>query len=248
MSIQPKSQPFKFEIRKRPCTWITIPLVSGILVAEYSIKPTPLATATLLSVIFLVITRFPQRFILSGLLIMLLGWANHQWHTRILSKDDLRLLIGNQPRIATIDGIICSTPTSRATQTDKGIRFHSQFILETKRINFSQAWRPAEGLLLVRVNQALDPELHQGSLINVAGCIRHPQTPMVPGAFNARKHLRYQGIHYEIPLNDWSKVLKAQDRPPPSRCLPNSKSGLVKRSPLANPRTIKRRSLSGQWS
>jgi competence protein ComEC len=211
MPILPNATKYPLEFSRRPCTWLAIPLISGILVGEYIGELKILAFYILLTVITLALARLPRRFILTILAIGLFGWINHQWHTRILSQNDLRLLIGNQPRIATIEGTVRSLPTSRATQTENGIRFQSQLVLDVRRIRFSQRWQAAEGQVLVRVRKALLPNLFQGLEATVSGAIKHPDPPKVPGAFNYRRHLRFQGIYYELQLNDWSKFHTQHD-------------------------------------
>ncbi|MBT5705735.1 MAG: ComEC family competence protein, partial [Verrucomicrobia bacterium] len=178
--------------------------MSGILVGENAGDLKIIGFYTLLTIIALGLARIPRRFILLVVGIGLFGWINHQWHTGIFSENDLRLLIGNQPQIGTIQGTIRSLPTSRATQTENGTRFRSQLILDVSRIRSAHRWQAAEGQVLVRVSKDLLPNLFQGLEATASGAIKHPDTPKVPGTFNYRRHLRFQGIYYELQLNDWS--------------------------------------------
>jgi predicted membrane metal-binding protein len=221
MPILPRSTKFPFEFSKRPCAWLAIPLITGILFGEHPQELKIFAFGASLVIFAFLFIRLPQRYILTILSLGLFGWINHQWHTRILSENDLRLLIGSQPKIGSIEGVIRSSPTSRASQTDDGTRFQSQIILDVRRIRLAQGWQTADGKVLVRVNAALPSDLFQGLIATVRGAIKHPDTPNVPGAFNYRRHLRSQGIYYELPLNDWSKFRVQSDhsiqKPIPAR-------------------------------
>lgn len=230
-----------FEFSKRPCAWLAVPLTIGILVGEHGDGARILAPGVFLVLVALVLARLPRSYVLGVMVVSLLGWMNHQWHTRVFSENDLRLLIGNQPKIVTIEGTIRSLPTSRATQTDNGLRFQSQVIIDVRRIRFGQRWQTAEGDVLVRVNKPLLSDLFQGLKVAVGGGIKHPDTPRVPGAFNYRRHLRFKGIYYEMQLSDWSKFRPHYDRsirrPIPARFQDWARKALTIGQPENHPST-----------
>src|SRR5262245_51941700 len=53
-----------------------------------------------------------NHWFLAGLLIFT-GWANLTWRTAILSPHDLRLSIGQTPRLVTLQGRLLETPSER---------------------------------------------------------------------------------------------------------------------------------------
>jgi len=63
MPILPNATKYPLEFSRRPCTWLAIPLISGILVGEYTGELKILAFYILLTVITLALARLPRRFI-----------------------------------------------------------------------------------------------------------------------------------------------------------------------------------------
>ena len=203
---------FDLVIRKRPLLWAALPMALGILSGEYLENDIHFLSGTVIIGILLFLLPLSSSRRILSVCLLLLGWANYQWHSEIHSVNDLRLVIGNQPRLGTVEGVIHQAPISRAHDSGSLTRFQSQLILNVERVRFHSQWRAATGLILIKVDQPLPPEIFPGNTVSVTGTIRHPRTPIVRGAFNARRHLRLHPGRPGPPRANWARVHTTQER------------------------------------
>ena len=94
--------------------WAAVAMMLGIFAAEQSLSHSWLWLAALVGIFMSLWITFPQRIPWSGLVISLVGGLLTFKDTRVSSENDLRLLIGNSPRLVTLEGTIGSVPLMRA--------------------------------------------------------------------------------------------------------------------------------------
>ncbi len=156
----------------------------------------------------------PRRIYWSGLAISSLGVVLAFKETRIRSENDLRVLIGNTPRLVTLEGTIASVPLMRAIEDGMEAQFRTHFVLSVSRIRNGSRWRPAVGRVAVRIDAPSLSEVHQGVSIQITGALRRPESARLPGGFDYRRYLRLQRIYYEIQREAWEPHVSilARDR------------------------------------
>ena len=206
-------------MKKRPCTWAALCLITGVLAGEYPESLQNQVTTIGILFGFLRYIGLQGRYLALGAIIMVLGWANHRLHTNIVSKNDLRLIIGNQPRLVTVEGTVSALPQSRAIETSEKTLFRTQVLIEVQMIAIGNRSMPASGKVMVQVDQPLRDDFDPGSIVSIRGCIKRPDPPLVPNAFNLRRHLRNRDIYYQIQLPDWDPNITLLT-PPKRRPLP----------------------------
>ena len=145
----------------------------------------------------------PRRIYWSGLAISSLGVVLAFKETRIRSENDLRVLIGNTPRLVTLEGKIVSVPLMRAVEAEMEAQFRTHFVLSVSRIRIGSRWREAVGRVAVRVDAPNLSEIHQGVLIQIRGALRRPESARLPDGFDYRRYLQFQRIYYEIQREAW---------------------------------------------
>ncbi len=133
----------------------------------------------------------------------IIAWGNHWLHTAVLSGHDLRILIGNDPQLVTVQGRIASQPQTRAQIRQAETHFHSRVTLRVDSLSRHDQWQKASGKIEITVPDALSPHIFRGQHLRVHGALQRPALPQVPGQFNYRRYLQLRGIHYEMNLNAW---------------------------------------------
>ncbi len=201
----------ELEIRKRPCVFLSVWMILGILAGEYLSHVWLSAGILFLLLGGLFAVRLPKRQLLLAGVLAATGWLQHRNHTAVVPPHDLRHLLGDRPRACDVEGAIASRPQTKAA--DAGERFQTRFELKALRIRLQSRWQPATGRIHVTVNAPPIAGVHRGQRIRLTGTVGRPPAPLVAGQFDFRKHLRYHGIHYAMTLGDWNP--KAQLLPPP---------------------------------
>src|ERR1700690_1958637 len=98
---------------KRPLVPVALLYVGGILIALLITIPPLFLLAASLGLAALTLARPRSRLMALGTLIVLTGWTNHTLRTAIISPNDLRRILGEQPEIVTVRGTLRETPTQR---------------------------------------------------------------------------------------------------------------------------------------
>jgi competence protein ComEC len=157
--------------------------------------------------------RAQRRWLLPALL-LLAGWLNYSLHTAVLSSHDLRQIIGVQPWLGTVRGVLEGSPTFRLTQ-DKH-PWHSLAILKVTGIaSNSPAWKPACGRVAVSTPEQMT-NWFAGQTVEITGVLARPPGPQAPGLFDYQAYLEEQGIYYHLQTvseKDW-RILSSPPRRP----------------------------------
>ena len=220
----------------RPFVAIIIAYVAGLLGAQVCQLPLTYLFATAFA--FLLATLFvrPWRPILIWPLLALAGWTNYAINTNILSPNDLRVLLGQEPAIATVRGELLETPRLKIRIQDSVEKWRGVARVKVSAIRRDDHWQPAAGTVLVNTPNLPDPQFFTGQPVEVSGVISPPSPPLAEGLFDFRSYLAARGIYYQLKAdswNDWKLLDPHLARPPLSdRFLKWSKETLALGMPV----------------
>jgi competence protein ComEC len=201
---------------KRPLAVVANLFVVGILLAQFI--PVSIAFLLAFSLIVAALSLFLSiaRPFLLPLLIILAGWTNATLHTDILSPNELRLLLGDQPHIATVRGKLCETPSLRIFEQDEKEAWRTMAQLETLALCLDHGqWQSATGTVAITTPGALT-NLFAGQVVEVTGVIALPRQAVAEGTFDYRAYLRQLGIYYHLKADsdqDW-QIVSSPLQPP----------------------------------
>jgi competence protein ComEC len=202
--------------RKQPLLPVVLYFIGGILLAKFVPLPwrETLGLTLTLAVAGLVWPR--GRAWLLGVLIFLAGATNFNLHTAVISPNDLRLLIGNEPKLVTVRGTLLETPQTRIYDQRAEISSRSLAQVRVTAVRLQNAaWRDAFGLVVVSTPGILPTNLFAGQTVEIGGVMRLPKPAVAEGTFDYQNYLSQLGIFYQLQAdtNDWH-LLSAPSAPP----------------------------------
>ena len=182
---------------KRPLVPVALLYVGGILIA--GVIPVPplylLIGSLALAVLTLALPR--ARLVGLGTLIVLTGWTNHTLRTAIISPHDLRRIIGGQPEIVTLRGVLCETPTQRVYERNQQESWRTMARIDVTALRRNRRpWQPAAGRMAVTTHGVFSTNLFVGQDVEITGVAGPPRIATAEGMFDYRAYLRQQGIYY----------------------------------------------------
>jgi competence protein ComEC len=191
---------------KYPLVAVVSCYAAGLLIADH--LPIPLPALFLTAFILLAFTLFVQRtrLFLIWPLLALVGWTNLTSRTAIVSPNDLRILIGNEPALVTLRGTLLETPALKIYQRDGEQAEHALARVRVSALQRDGNWCPAFGLILVTTPTVLPGNLFAGEKVEIAGLLAPPPRPVAEGLFDYRSYLRRQGIYFQLKTlspGDW---------------------------------------------
>ena len=80
---------------------------------------------------------------------MLAGWTNFICHTAVISPNDLRTLLGNEPALVTVRGELAETPRLKITVRDESENWRNVARVRVTEIRRAENFMPAAGEILV---------------------------------------------------------------------------------------------------
>jgi len=132
------------------------------------------------------------------------------------TADDVRKLVGEEPRLATIRGRILTQPYqqlqdwcfARFANADPSTSFY----LEAESVKTPTAWRRLAGTIRVRVDEPA-PNLRLGDHIEAYCWLHRFEEPTNPGQFNVLAYLRRNNVHVgaSVPSRDAIEVQAGED-------------------------------------
>ena len=128
-------------------------------------------TLGIVLILALVLEKF--RPVLICLLLALAGWTNLAVHTSVISPDDLRNVIGNEPQIAAVRGTLIQTPQLKIFERGGGQTEHSLTQVRVAEIRRGENWRVALGRIIVATPGELPPDFFAGQSVEISGVARH---------------------------------------------------------------------------
>ena len=202
---------------KRPLVPVALFYVGGILIACFI--PVPPVFLLIGSLSLAVLTLAWPRARLIGLcaLIVLTGWTNHTLRTVIISPNDLRRILGEQPEIVTLRGILRETPTQRVYERNQEESWRTMARVDVTALRRNRKpWQPAAGQMAVTTLGVLSSSVFIGQEVEITGVAAPPKIATAEGMFDYRAYLKQQGIYYQLQAGseqDW-RAMSSLSRPP----------------------------------
>jgi competence protein ComEC len=201
----------------RPLASAVVAYAAGLICAQLGQPPLPglLAAAFLIFALALVCRKI--RLPLLWLLLALTGWANFSIRTAVLSPNDLRTILGNEPALATVRGTLAETPRQKISVRDKQENWRSSARIRVKEIIREHSRSPATGEILATVPGIPAANVFAGQNVEVSGVLARPPPALAEGLFDLQSHLAARGIYYQLETdstNSW-KILPPEISTPP---------------------------------
>jgi competence protein ComEC len=194
---------------KRPLLPVACLLIGGILCGELARPSLPLLFGTSFTVAGAALAWNRGRPWLLGLLLVLTGWTGACWHSAILSRHDLRVLLDERPRFVTLRGAIQAPPSQRIFERDQREFWHSSALIQVEEIVSNGVWQPAAGRVVAGTPGILPTNIFEGQRIEVAGTIQPPRGPSAEGMFNPRAFYSREGVFFQLQTagaGDWKTL------------------------------------------
>ncbi len=189
----------------------------GLLLAECCQPPLALLFAISLGLAGAALFLDRARPCLLWALLFFTGWTNLVCRTTSVSPHDLRLTQGKTAQLVTVRGRLRETPGHRIYVRDDKETVRSIAQIRVSHLLCRCAdWRAACGEVLVITPARLPEDIFAGRLVEVAGVLAPPPTPVAEGLFDYGAYLRRQGVHYLLnasTTNDWRLLDARSFRP-----------------------------------
>ncbi len=201
---------------KRPLGIVALLYAGGLLLGHFFQPPLPclFAVSLALAAAALLLSRF--RAFLLWPLIVFTGWTSFVFHTAEISPANLLAQFANKPVLASVRGILHTTPTERIYEGDEGVSFRTTARLDVTAVQSGTNWVPASGRVMVISSNELPNEFFEGQHVEIGGVLGPPSGPSAEGLFDFRNFLSEQGIYLQLKslLADW-KILGDANLGPP---------------------------------
>jgi competence protein ComEC len=216
---------------QRPLLMVAVCFTLGILAAKAVSVPINylLIPAFALALTALFWTRI--RLWLLGALLFVAGAANFTLRTAVIAPDDLRTILGDEPREAAVRGTLVDTPYHRVFERDGTERWRTLAHIKVDAISRNEQWTSAYGEIIVTTPDILADQFYNGQRVQIQGVIRRPQNALAPGLFDYRSHLKTLGIHYQLAVastNDWQLLSASGELPWSARFAPWARDVLAR--------------------
>ena len=143
-------------------------------------------------------------------LLLMAGWTNLVFHTAVLSPNDLRSFVKNEPVLAEVRGKIVETPRLKIIERRNQELEHSLAVVQVSALclegSADRLWLPTDGKIMVATPGALATNFFAGQNVEVSGVIAAPPLPPAEGLFDYRDYLQTRGIYFELKVQsagDW---------------------------------------------
>jgi ComEC/Rec2-related protein len=203
---------------KRPLLPVALCYAGGLLLAEAAQPPLMWLFAASFFLLVLAIALVRYRALFVWPLLVLVGWTNMVHRTAIISPQDLRTLVGIEPVLATVRGVLEETPSVRLQERGSEQFSRSLVRVRVSALSLKENWQPATGDIIVTSKGQLSSEFFAGREVEITGVLAPPQRPVAPGLFDYANYLARQGIHFQMKADlktDWRLVdLRTNAAPP----------------------------------
>lgn len=217
-----------------PLLIVAVCFTLGILAAKAVSMPVvfPLSLALALAFAALALPRFRSWLIWPAL--VLAGAAHLTLRTAIIAPDDLRNIVGSEPREATIRGTLTQTPYQRVFGRDGTESWRTLAQIKVDAIHLGETWSTTFGDVIVTTPDILADQFYHGQQVQISGVLREPRNAAAPGLFDYRSYLKHLGIHYQLSVastNDWQLLSRPGELPLSARFAPWARNMLARGLP-----------------
>jgi competence protein ComEC len=201
----------------RPLASVVMAYAAGLLLAQiFQPPPAGLLVLTVFVLILALVSAKLRPFFFWPLLV-LAGWTNFICHTAIISPNDLRTLLGNEPALVTVRGELAETPRLKITVRDESENWRNVARVQVTEIRRLETFLPADGEILVTTPGLPGTNCFAGQRVEISGVIARPPPPLADGLFDFENYLATRGIYYQLKTestNDWNILPPAISHPP----------------------------------
>jgi ComEC/Rec2-related protein len=202
---------------KRPLLPVALVYVIGLLLADVAQPGLPFLFALGFALLLPALVWAEGRALLLWPLLVVIGWVNLVSRTAVVSPNDLRRIVGNDPAVVTVRGALMETPELRIREQEDQVLSRTLARIRVSAMARRDAWQPAHGIVMVSTRGELPEEFFDGREVEISGVLAPPQRPVAPGLFDYREYLARQGIHYQLRADsarDW-RIVDGAERGPP---------------------------------
>ena len=172
---------------KRPLLRVGLLFIGGILIADRVILPVAALLVCGLALVGIALLWGETRVISLSALVLVTGAADLTLQTAVLSPNDLRSILGVQPQLASIRGVLIETPTVRFYDQDRQPFWRTLARVAVAGIAIDkQPWQPATGIVAVSTPAPLT-NLFAGQEIEISGVVTPPKAPAMARAATSRR-------------------------------------------------------------
>jgi competence protein ComEC len=220
---------------KRPLLWVALLLICGIAIGDQVALDWrwPAIGAGAVGLAAFILRSARSCLLLS--LPVFTGISMQAISSAVLSPNDLRVLIGSSPELATIRGRLTETPFERVYERGQRESWRTLAFVEVSSIaGKSLTNGPAKGVVAVSTRGVLPSGYYRGEAVEISGVIQLPKGPLAEGLFDYRKYLRRLGIHYQLQVsstNDWRLLEPGRRAPISDRFLEWAQGALARGLP-----------------
>ena len=203
---------------KRPLVTVGLLYVCGLLLGVLWQPPVLLLFISAFVLLIGAISFSRLRHFLLWPLLILTGWTNLAYHTAILSPQDLRTRLTDEPEQIVVRGKLCDTPSQRLYIQDDQESWRTLARMNVAALGRDANWEAARGQFIVVTKGSLPTGYYTGDEVEIAGIIAPPPSPLAEGLFDYKTYLRRQGIYFQLKaqaIDDW-KLLSPKQTPPMS--------------------------------
>ncbi len=200
----------------RPLVSVVLAYAAGLLLAKFLQLPSVVLFAGVFSVLIIAFCFGKLRLHLLWPLLVLAGWTNFAVRTQIISPQDLRVLMSNEPAQVNVRGRLIETPGERVYVREEVESWRTLARLNVTAINCGTNWQPTSGQIIITTPDKLPDQFFTGQEVEIAGIIAQPDAPVAEGLLDYRAYLRQKGIYFSLKTdspNDW-KLLSINSAPP----------------------------------
>jgi competence protein ComEC len=191
---------------QQPLLWVAVSFALGILAANAVSVPIIYLLLPALALALAALVWARGRLWLLCPLCFIAGAVSFTARTAIIAPDDLRTILGDEPREAAVRGTLVDTPSQRVFERDGTERWRTLARIEVDAICLNQEWGSACGEVIVTTPDILPNQFYYGQRVEIQGVIRRPRNALAPGSFDYRRYLKTLGIDYQLwvaSTNDW---------------------------------------------
>jgi ComEC/Rec2-related protein len=201
----------------RPLVSVVIAYAAGLLLGQIFQPPIVALLAVTAAVLLAAIFSTKLRPFLLWPLLALVGWTNFLCHTAVISPNDLRTLIGNEPALVTVRGQLVETPRLKITVRDEQENWRNVARVRVTSISRGDNFVPAAGEILALTPGLPGTNFFAGQTVEIAGVIARPPVALAEGLFDFQNYLATRGIYYQLAAgstNDWKLLAPVFQKPP----------------------------------
>ncbi|HEX4342728.1 MAG TPA: ComEC/Rec2 family competence protein [Verrucomicrobiae bacterium] len=219
---------------KRTLAWVALVYAAGLMLAQFWHPPLLFLFSVAFALTAGIIALRRLRVFLVWPLIALIGWTNLICHTSVLTHDDLRNLLSDEPQDLIVRGTLAETPDTRLHLRDAKEEWRTLAKIKVTALGHGTNWQTAHGEIITVMQAKLPPEFFGGEKVEVAGIIAPPPGPVAEGLFDYQQYLRLQGIYYQLKADspdDWHLLSTNQTPPISDRFLAWAKNTMARGLP-----------------